>query len=374
MLRVSTRDLASAIVSPLSVFLERALKVSRTARKDTKTGSLPDEIPLDLDGGRRAAAARRIYLELDEAGRGDAIRAIHDEELLPVTAGAGARAFTDVEASVAAATAALPRESWTVTECARTVEMALGGGVIVTADVPMVIELVQDLEIRRTKKARTCEPAGTTWHLDPTFDEDVPSNWKIVGYFITLLVATAEGRPVKGAMALSGYKSKSSRSSTGSDLMLHQYRFRSVLTPDMARAWLTALVQLYGLVAHAPIPNFNGLAVQWARQVVADVPSLGERERLSDEIAQQQPEQSRTGKTLGSIRIDLREQELIFGTAPDIESIEQAAASIVEYGEVLGRWWGDISALDGGNSKVNGRPYIRLGMDVPAGDVDEGAP
>lgn len=355
--RLSVSNLVAGILKPLSVFLEHSLKISMFDLGHEGDGDDPDEIRLELDVARRALVAGAAYVAGELDAPGAATSAPSMEELLPVTRGARSRAVSSVEASIHRAAAALPRGSWRIVEESRSVDVAYGG-VVVSATIPPIIELVSDVVVVQKKDAPDVMAKGSRWFLEASFTETKPKEWAIAKRFVSIIVASAAGSPCHGVLEVAGYGDpQEHENGASSSLLLHRYAMTTSLGSDAARTWLEGLVAMHRIAALAPIPDFAGLAAAWATSVVADPPQPEAREALRRAIAEGE-DPSHPGKA----RTDSAEERLVFGVEPDIESIERAVPSIIEYRTLLKQWWTPPQLSKNGFGKVPNRPYYLVGM------------
>lgn len=352
--KVSVSNLVAGVLHPLSVFLEHSLKISRWDTGDEEADEAIDEIPLELDDDRRALLAGSMYTAVDD---GRTTGMVPSDDAMPVTHGGRARGRADVEASGRRAAAALPRDSWEVVKSEKVVEVECGG-VVVSATIPRVIELAADVVVRPRKDAPDVMAKGSRWLLEPSFSETKPTEWAIARRFVAHIVATAAGTACDGVLDVAGYGDpEEDGRGASSSLVLHRYVVQPGLTQEDARSWLDRLVALHRLAAMAPIPNFAGLAVGWAKAVAAGPSGAAERDALSrmikDGVDPKKPDKD---------RIDSRQEQIVFGDEPDIASVERAVPAILEYHQLLASSWSPPQLSKNGFGKVTNRPYFLVGM------------
>jgi len=199
---------------------------------------------------------------------------------------------------------------------------------------------------------------GSRWLLEPSFSETTPTEWAIARRFVAHIVATAAGTACDGVLDVAGYGDpEEDGHGASSSLVLHRYVVQPGLTQEDARSWLDRLVALHRLAAMAPIPNFAGLAVGWAKAVAAGPSGAAERDALhrmiKDGVDPAKPDKDRT---------DTRQEQIVFGDEPDIASVERAVPAILEYHQLLASSWSPPQLSKNGFGKVTNRPYFLVGM------------
>ena len=356
--RATVSDLVAAVHSPLSIFLDRTLKISRSDREDVLGVEDSADIPLALDDASWAVAARDCYLA-GGARRREWREVLEESEVLPVTAGAAARARSDIEGAASAFAEALPQSAWRHVEDQRNVEVVCADGSVVEASVPPVIEVLEEIVLREGKQWRHALEPGSRWLFDPTFLVSKPTPWHTSRIFVGLIAAVASGEKVDGVLAAAPYPD----GDDGESMMLHRFALADPLSPDAALAWIEELVGLLRRASATPIPDFDGLARQWATCAVADAPNPELRAALREEIA------AHEGPERGHV-IGRAEELLIFGREADIESVAPGLGVMIDYWSTRDTWWPAPSRSGNGMGKSPKRPFVLVALPLPGSQTE----
>jgi len=343
--RATVDELVTALMSPLSTFLERALSISKFDRDDGPEVQDVGDIPLHIDETSWALAARARYLAVGRDEGSEWREALEASESLPVTAGAAARAVSAIEHAAATFNDAFPRDAWTEVEEQRAVEVRCADGSVVEATIPPIISIHEDLVLREGRQWRHVLAEGSRWLFDPKFRVAPLSEWQTSRLCVGLIAAVAAGIDVKGILVPAPHTGR------GGSILLHRVALASPISPEIAREWTSVLVGLRRRAASTPIPNFGGLAEQWAQCAAADPPNEELRDELRRQIAEYEtPER---GHVLG------RDEELlIFGPEANVETLVPGIAIMNEYWSLRNRWWRKPSRSGNGMGKVPNRPFV----------------
>lgn len=349
-LRATVSQLVEALESPLSTFLDRTLKIDRFDRDDAIGVADPGDVPLVMDDKAWAVAARDCYLAGD-AGRDEWRRSLVASGALPVTVGAASWARSELEDAAASFEGALPRRAWREVEEQRMVEVVCADGSVVEATVPPVIEVLEEILLRKGRSWRHVLAEGSRWLFDPTFLAKEPSSWQVSHLYVRLLAASASGIDARGILVPAPYDKGL--------VMLHRFAFAAPPTRDAARDWFGRLVGLLRCAASTPIPNFDGRARDWAMCASADPPNEEQRAELRREIAEYKD--SPFGLAAGR-----REELIVFGDEADIESVAPGLHVMDAYWKTRDRWWPKPSRRGNGMGKSTNKPYVLVELRLSA--------